>query len=105
GRGFDPAFNFWIFGDAPVRLPIVGPVPLGSFYDFLKDAFAVLVLLGVGVFLYFRLVRQEKRMSLHPEGLVILGIIGTMMFADMVYDGASLALRHAYASFHCEAAA
>jgi len=104
GRGFDPAFNFWIFGDAPVRMPVLGLVPLGQIYEFFKDAFAVLVLLGVGVFLYFRLVRQEKRMSLHPEGLVILGIIGMMMIADMVYDGASLAMRHGFASFRCDAA-
>src|SRR5262252_2862035 len=37
GRGFDPAFNFGIFGEAPVQLPLVGPVPLGKLYEFLKD--------------------------------------------------------------------
>src|SRR6185503_1280562 len=46
GRGFDPAFNFWIFGDAPVRMPVLGLVQLGQTYDFFKDAFALLVLLG-----------------------------------------------------------
>jgi hypothetical protein len=89
GRGFDPAFNFGIFGEAPVRLPLLGSVALGHVYEFAKDLSAIVVLLGVGVFLYYRLVRHEKRMSLHPEGLVILGIIATMMIADMVYDGAS----------------
>src|SRR5262249_4766922 len=97
GRGFDPTFNFWIFGEAPVRLPLLGSVPLGRVYEFLKDVSATLVLLGVVVFFYYRLVRHEKRMTLHFEGLVILGIIGTMMIADMVYDGAALALHHSFA--------
>jgi Fe-S oxidoreductase len=104
GRGFDPAFNFGIFGESPVRLPLLGEVPLGYIYEFLKDVSASLVLFGVAVFLYYRLVRHEKRMSLHPEGLVILAIIATMMLADMVYDGASLALRQSFASFRCGAA-
>jgi Fe-S oxidoreductase len=104
GRGFDPTFNFWIFGEAPVRLPLLGSVPLGKIYEFLKDVFATLVLLGVAVFLYYRLVRHEKRMSLHVEGLIILGIIGSMMVADMVYDGAAIALQHAFGSFRCDAA-
>src|SRR6516164_1199728 len=58
GRGFDPTFNFWIFGDAPVRLPLLGTVPLGKIYELLKDVFATLVLLGVAVFFYYRLVRH-----------------------------------------------
>src|SRR3954471_20864167 len=60
GRGFDPAFSFWIFGEAPAHVPVLGTIPLGPIYEFSKDVFAVLVLLGVAVFLYFRLVRQEK---------------------------------------------
>ena len=104
GRGFDPAFNLFIFGDAPVHLPIVGPVPLGQAYEFLKDVFATLVLAGTAVFLYYRVIRPQKRMSLHPEGLVILGIIATMMIADMVYDGASLALRQSFGNFGCDQA-
>jgi len=104
GRGFDPAFDFGIFGEAPVHLPLLGSVALGLWYEFFKDLSAIVVLFGVSVFLYYRVVRREKRMSLHPEGLVILGIIATMMVADMVYDGASLALRRGFASFRCDAA-
>src|SRR6476660_6473918 len=37
GRGFDPSFNFFLFGDDPVRLPLVGLTPLGRIYEFLKD--------------------------------------------------------------------
>src|SRR5260221_4602860 len=59
GRGFDPAFNFWIFGDSPVKLPIVGAVGLGSGYEFLKDISAIVVLLGVALFFYYRVIRHE----------------------------------------------
>jgi Fe-S oxidoreductase len=104
GRGFDPSFNFWIFGDSPVHLPLLGEVPLGAIYEFLKDVFAILVLAGTAVFFYYRVIRPQKRMSLHPEGLVILGIIASMMIADMVYDGASLALRQSFGTFGCDRA-
>jgi Fe-S oxidoreductase len=102
GRGFDPAFNFGIFGQNPVNVPLLGTVPLGLIYEFLKDVFATLVLLGTAVFLYYRLIRPQKRMSLHPEGLLILAIISTMMVADMLYDGASIVLHHGYRSFGCD---
>jgi Fe-S oxidoreductase len=93
GRGFDPAFHLWILGDVPVDLPGFGAASLGHAYEFLKDVFATLVLVGVSVFFYYRVIRPQKRMTLHPEGLVILGIIAVMMIADMAYDGASMALR------------
>jgi Fe-S oxidoreductase len=41
-------------------------------------------------------------MSLHPEGLLILGIISTMMLADMLYDGASIVLHANFRAFGCE---
>ncbi|HKQ69324.1 MAG TPA: (Fe-S)-binding protein, partial [Polyangiaceae bacterium] len=53
GRGFDPAFNLWIFGDSPVRLPLVGSVPVGLVYEFAKDIFASLVVAGAAVFFYY----------------------------------------------------
>jgi Fe-S oxidoreductase len=89
GRGFSPTFNMFIF--APSSM-------LGMAYEFIKDCIATLVLCGVAVFVYYRVIKKLKRMTLHWEGLLILGIIATMMIADMVYDGCSLALadRHAY---------
>lgn len=81
GRGFDPAFNLWVLDGG-----------LGHAYSFLKDVFATLVLLGVVVFVYYRVIRPQKRMALGWEGLLILGIIATMMLGDMLYDGAALAL-------------
>jgi Fe-S oxidoreductase len=91
GRGFSPSFNLWVLGPEPVL-----GIALGSAYNFLKDVFAVLVLIGVTVFVYFRVVRKEKRMTLGVEGLVILGIIATMMIADLTYDGAAIVLRERF---------
>jgi Fe-S oxidoreductase len=104
GRGFDPQFNLWILGPEPVL-----GIPLGTVYGFVKDCFALLVLTGVAVFLYLRLVRRERRMTLSGEGILILGIIATMMLADLSYDGATLALASTFAgdcgalgSWECE---
>ncbi len=88
GRGFDPSFNLWILA------PDSG---LGGFYAFLKDVFATLVLVGTSIFVYYRVVRPQRRMALGLEGLLILGIIATMMIADLVYDGAATVLNHRYA--------
>ena len=55
GRGFDPAFSFWVLNPVkPAHLPLVGDVPLGEIYEFLKDVTALLVLFGALVFVYFR---------------------------------------------------
>jgi Fe-S oxidoreductase len=80
GRGFDPDFNLLLFGSTQ---------PLGKLYGLLKDIFAILVLIGASVFLYYRLVKKLPRLTLNLEGLIILGIIVTMMVADITYDGAS----------------
>jgi Fe-S oxidoreductase len=96
GRGFDPAFNLWILGPSPVHLPLVGDVPLGEIYEMLKDVTATGVLLGALVFVYFRVIKEEARMTLSGEGVLILGIIVAMMIADMMYDGASIVLWHRY---------
>ena len=89
GRGFMPEWNLFVLGPHQ---------PLGMVYDFLKDVMATLVLAGVAVFVYYRAIKPLKRMTLHWEGLLILGIIATMMLADMTYDGAAFALsdRHNY---------
>lgn len=82
GRGFDQSFNFWVFG--PEQAP-------GKAYSLLKDIFAVLVIFGAMVFVYYRVVKRLGRLTLSIEGLVILGIIVTMMMSDISYDGATLA--------------
>lgn len=82
GRGYDPQFNLWILG--PDNW-------VGEIYTFLKDFFAVAVIFGTLVFVYFRVVKRLARMTLSGEGLLILGIILSMMLADILYDGATLA--------------
>src|SRR5262249_33537807 len=55
------------------------------------------------VFLYYRVIAHESRMTLSGEGVVILAIIVTMMLADMVYSGASLVLWRRYTDMPCTA--
>jgi len=62
-------------------------LPLGVGYAFLKDVFALLVLGGAAVFIYYRTLNKQRRMTLSGEGLLILGIISAMMLADISYDG------------------
>ncbi|MFW5875516.1 MAG: (Fe-S)-binding protein [Myxococcota bacterium] len=103
-RGFDADFDFW---------GVLGPeAPLGIAYGFAKDTVVLLVLFGVAIFVYYRVVKHGKdsvadkpRMTLGFEGLLILGIIATMMIADVLYDGAGLVLQsrelgHAAPEFH-----
>src|SRR6478735_1144064 len=99
GRGFWPDFNLFVLGHEPVL-----GVPLGAIYGFLKDVFEGLVLLGVLVFVYFRVVRPQRRRTLGTEVLIILGIISTMMLSDWIYDGASTVLSYRFAS-ECSAGA
>ncbi len=82
GRGFDASFDLWVLDPAQT---------LGKVYSLLKDVFAVSVMIGTCVFVYFRVIKRLKRMTLSTEGLVILCIILVMMLADIFYDGATLA--------------
>ena len=101
GRGYDPTFDLWILGHTPVTLPLFGAVPLGLLYEFAKDVTATLVLLGALYFVYLRVYKHEARMTHSLEALVILGIIITMMLADMTYDGAAAVLHARYFSEAC----
>lgn len=83
GRGFDPTWNLLVLGPTQA---------LGKVYEFAKDIVAVLVMGGVSVFFYYRVIRPAKRMTQSGEAILILGIIFTMMVADIAYDGASLVL-------------
>jgi Fe-S oxidoreductase len=83
-RGYDRDFDF--FGLLALDNP------LGQGYAFLKDAFAALAVVGASVFIYYRTIDKQRRMTLSGEGLVILGIIITMMVADFIYNGARMVL-------------
>ena len=84
GRGYDPHFDFWGL------LSLDNPI--GWLYSFVKEVFLVLTVLGASVFVYYRVINKQRRMTLSGEGLVILGIIITMMLADILYNGSRLAL-------------
>ncbi len=81
-RGYDPHFDFW--GILSLHNPV------GILYNIAKDVFTIVVVAGALVFVYYRVVVKEKRMTLSGEGLLILGIIITMMLADILYDAASI---------------
>jgi len=83
GRGFVPSFSMFVFGHDQ---------PLGQIYDLLKDVIAVAVIGGALVFVYYRTINRQHRMTLSGEALLILGIIITMMVADLLYNGAMYAL-------------
>src|SRR6185369_13815326 len=70
---------------------------VGQLYSFVKELSAMGAIVGGFVFVYYRVVRREKRMTLGFEGLLILFIIITMMFADYLYVGGHT-LREARAS-------
>ncbi|PIE05800.1 MAG: iron-sulfur protein [Sorangium cellulosum] len=96
GRAFVPDFNLWVLGPEPTF-----GIPLGHLYDLSKDIAAIIVIMGASAFVYLRVVVKDKRMSLHWEGLAILGIIIVMMLTDILYDGAMLALRAQLPSLNC----
>jgi Fe-S oxidoreductase len=83
GRGYYAPFNLGIFGPGQA---------VGEAFELVKDLLGMTTLLGTSVFFYYRLVRKPKRMALTFEGLVIIGIIATLMLTDMAYDGAAQVL-------------
>jgi len=83
-RGFSPNFDFFgLLGESS---------PLYLAYNLPKEIFAAAAILGSAVFVYYRLIVRNKRMTLGVEGLIILGIISVMMIADFLYNGARIAL-------------
>ncbi len=61
-------------------------------YLILEDLFSVAVIAAVGYAAFRRLVTRPRRLTLSPEGLLILGMILGLMVSDLVADGARIAL-------------
>lgn len=76
GEAFHPGFTF----------PLIGGT---KFLAFFQDFFTLLVLVGVGIALYLRLIVKPKRFegSDHTDALVILGCIALLMFTLLVMHG------------------
>jgi Fe-S oxidoreductase/nitrate reductase gamma subunit len=56
-----------------------------------KDAFAVLVLVGVAIASWRRLVTRPERLEYSFDAWVILGLIAALMVTDLLADGARIA--------------
>lgn len=79
GRGYVRDFDFFgLLSEEHI---------VGQLYSFTKELVAAACIAGCAVFVYYRVVVRERRMTLSTEGLVILGIISTMMIADFLYVG------------------
>jgi len=70
-------FGLWLFND---------DTTLGFIYNIIKDVYIVLVMVGVSVFLWMRLVSKPKRLKPSGEALFILWAIFAMMVADLLVD-------------------
>ncbi|GAB5542348.1 MAG: heterodisulfide reductase-related iron-sulfur binding cluster [Sandaracinaceae bacterium] len=89
-RGYDADFDLFAWGAG-----LTGGRPvwdgLAVLYSFIKELSAFAAILGAAYFVYLRVGPKPRRMSFGAEGLVILGIIITMMIADYIYVGGDLA--------------
>ncbi len=79
--GYSPGFFHALMGN-----------PVGHLYLLIKEIFEILVVIGVGIAFYRRLIEKPERLTLSFEALVILGMIGGLMISDFLYDGTELAL-------------
>ncbi len=77
GRGFDPEFH----------LPLLSG-PVGILFNFLKDTFAIIVVLAVLYALYRRLILKPARLHLSGEAVLILVWIAVLMISDLLGDAA-----------------
>jgi Fe-S oxidoreductase len=99
-------FHILIFGGfvvltvRTIELVITGIVPgfdllpgaAGRGYTLLKDAFEVLVLVGVGMAVFRRLFARPKRLDLSLDAWIILFLIALLMVTDLLAEGARTAL-------------
>ena len=105
-------FHIFIFGGFVVltvrvlSLVVEGLVPrfqllpgrTGELYTVVKDVFEVLVLIGVGMAVFRRAFARPKRLDLTLDAWVILSLIGLLIGADLVSEGAKVALHPELAS-------
>jgi Fe-S oxidoreductase len=65
----------------------------GDVYTLVKDVFEVLVLIGVGMAVFRRAFARPKRLDLTLDAWLILFLIALLISADLVSEGAKVALR------------
>src|SRR5262245_16466352 len=76
----------------PFALPFLSDTPL---YLVIEDLFSVAVIAALAYAAFRRLVTRPRRLTLSPEGLVILILIFGLMVTDLVADAARIVLRPA----------
>lgn len=81
-----------VLGFSPWLFHFLMANPWGHAYLLLKDIFEVLVVIGIGIAFYRRLVERPPRLTFSGEALFILGMIGALMLSDFIYDGSEFAL-------------
>jgi len=74
------------------------PGRAGEAYTLAKDVFEVLVLVGVAMAVFRRAFARPKRLDLTLDAWVILFLIALLISADLVSEGAKIALRPELAS-------
>ncbi|NQU63766.1 MAG: (Fe-S)-binding protein, partial [SAR324 cluster bacterium] len=79
GEGFVSGFQLPLLGDDFIA---------GYIYLALKDITEAIVLLMVLVAIFRRLILKPERMHNTWEAYFVLGMIGVLMFSDLLYDGA-----------------
>ena len=85
GEGFTPGFQD--------LLPLLhSDSVLGYLYTLLKDIFEGIVLCMVLFALYRRIILRPSRLSNSFAAFLILGLIGTLMVTDLIYDAAKFKL-------------
>jgi Fe-S oxidoreductase len=63
---------------------------LGHAYLLSKDLFAVLVLVGIAIAAWRRIVTRPERLEYSADAWVILGLIAALMVTDLLADGARI---------------
>ncbi len=75
------------------HLPLFGPGALGPIYTLFYSVAEIWVLVAVIWAFYRRLVVRPSRLVLSKEALLILGLIGSLMITDFLFDATAIA-RH-----------
>jgi len=92
--------GFVVLTGRTIELVITGILPgfellpgaAGRGYTLVKDAFEVLVLVGVGMAVFRRLFARPKRLDLSLDAWIILFLIALLMVTDLLAEGARTAL-------------
>jgi Fe-S oxidoreductase len=79
--GYSPAAFHWLMGN-----------PVGHLYLVIKEIFEILVLVGVAIAFYRRLIERPPRLTFSVQALLILAMIAALMVSDFLFDGAEFAL-------------